>query len=325
MNRSLRIAAAAVCVIVNFGFGQKSFGYSTTLFNAFLQWADGQNVQVVTEGLLETPSYVRNDSSPAEIGWSDTLGRVRLVNTGPYSPTASFEVFYMNINSHTALLPSQLNDQSLVVGTPIGTFGGWGLAVAFGAGYAGNSPYNDPSAIYGLGQITASDTLSVEDSLYVSVSYNGNREFLPDVPLPTVEYVHLGDSLQWALGVAFESLRWQATKQLQISAEYDPLNEGFADVDYATLQWLHVYTRFETDSRAFHLSNYNANQRLFVSMNRVEGGFRIHALKDHLSVQLAGGYAFDQEFGQGYDSRDEHDFAQIANAPYADVQLQFNF
>jgi len=326
MNRPAGFALmTAASVIGIIGFEQKCSAYNSTLDNAMLEWTEGQNTQIFNDEFLETPSYLRNDSTPAEIGWSDTIGRVRLTDTGEYSPTVAFEAFYMNLNSHSPLLPRQLNDQSVAVGTPIGQFGDWGVSVAVGAGYAGNSPYNDSNAVYALAQITALDHLTADDQLYVSVDYDGNRDYLPDAPLPSVEFEHTGKTFQWTVGLPYESFHWQATSQLQISGEYDPVTDGFADVDYALLQWLHIYGHFESDSWFFHLSNYNPDQRFYMSLCRVEGGFRINTFNQHLSVQLSGGYAFDQEVGQGYDYRDEHNFGQVANAPYADMQIQFTF
>jgi hypothetical protein len=317
-------AIATMGLIATASFGQKCRADSTQ-DDSLMAWADSQNAQIFNDGFLEAPSHVRNDSSNAEVGWWDTSGRLRLMDTGEYSPTLAYESFYMNLNTHSPLLPHQLNDEAVSLGTPIGQFGAWGVSIALGAGYAGNSPYNDPSAIYGLAQITALDKISPEDSLYVSLNYNGNRTLMPDVPLPSVEFEHDGSTLQWTVGLPYESFNWQATSQLKISGEYDFITDGFADVDYAILQWLHLYTRFASDSWVFHTSYYNSDQRLFVNICRVEGGFRLYGFKNFLSIQMAGGYAFNQEFGQGFDDRDERNFAQIANAPYADIQLQLNF
>ena len=39
------------------------------------------------------------------------------------------------------------------LGMPVGQFGKWGVGIAIGAGYAGNSPYNDPRNLQPVAQI----------------------------------------------------------------------------------------------------------------------------------------------------------------------------
>ncbi len=288
-------------------------------------WAPGENVQSLNTGFIENKSWVRNDSSPAQISMLNFSGRLRLADTGRYSPTVAYDSTYIGLGTSTALLPRQLNDESVSVGTPIGQFGHWGVGVALGAGYAGNSPFNDASAIYGMARITVQRKLSKTTELDLALDYSGNRQFMPDVPLPSVEVQHHQKGLEYAFGFPYESINWNVLPRLWLKINYFPIDTGTAEADYTILHGLAAYTEFESDSWAFHVSSYQSNQRLFFTQCRVQAGVKLFTLHRHVNVNLGAGYAFNQAFSQGFDARDEQAVAQIANAAYVMLSLNAAF
>ena len=288
-------------------------------------WTSGDNVETWNQGFVENKSWVRNDSTPAQISMLDFSGRLRLADTGRYSPTVAYDSTYIGLGTSSALLPRQLNDQSMSLGIPIGQFGKWGVGIAIGAGYAGNSPYNDPSAIYGMARITAQHALWKNTELDLALDYSGNRQFMPDVPLPSVEVQHEQKDLEWTFGFPYEFVGWKALPRLWLHVDYFPIDSGRATADYSILKWLVAYTEFDSDSWAFHVSSYQSDQRLFFTQCRVQAGLKLFALHRDVSVNVGGGYAFNQSFSQGFDARNLQPVAQIANAAYVMINLNATF
>lgn len=288
-------------------------------------WPPGENIQSWNKGFIENKSWVRNDSSPAQISMLNFSGRLRLADTGRYSPTAAYDSTYIGLGAGTALLPRQLNDEAMSLGIPIGQFGQWGLGVAIGAGYAGNSPFNDPGAIYGMARVTVQHKLCKNTELDLALDYSGNRQFMPDVPLPSVEVQHHQKGLEYTFGFPYETIRWNALPRLWLNLDYFPIDTGTAAADYSILHWLAAYTEFESDSWAFHVSSYHADQRLFFTQCRVQAGFKLFTLHRDVNFNIGAGYAFNQTFSQGFDVRDQQAVAQIANAAYVMIGLNVGF
>ncbi|MHB1767245.1 MAG: hypothetical protein ACYCUV_05260 [Phycisphaerae bacterium] len=288
-------------------------------------WIPGDNVESLNQGFIENKSWVRNDSSPAQISMLDFSGRLRLADTGRYSPTVAYDSTYIGLGTSSALLPRQLNDEAMSLGIPIGQFGAWGVGIALGAGYAGNSPFNDPSAIYGMARITVQHKLWKHTELDMALDYSGNRQFMPDVPLPSVEVKHDQKALDWTVGFPYEAMRWNVLPRLWLNVNYFPIDSGTAAADYSILRWLVAYAEFDSDSWAFHVSSYQSDQRLFFTQCRVQTGFKLFSLHHDLRVDIGGGYAFNQAFSQGFDVRNELPVAQIANAAYVMVSLNASF
>ncbi|MGC8624699.1 MAG: hypothetical protein ACP5I8_12250 [Phycisphaerae bacterium] len=287
-------------------------------------WQPGDNADTWNQGLIENKSWVRNDSSPAQISMLDFSGRLRLADTGAYSPTVAYDSTYIGLGTNTALLPRQLNDEAMSIGMPLGRFGQWEVGIALGAGYAGNSPFNDPSAIYGMARMSVQHPLWKNTELDLALDYNGNRQFMPDVPLPSVEIEHHQKGLDWGVGT-FETIRYNVLPRLWLKVDYFPFYSGTAEADYTLLRRLTAYAGFYSDSWAFHVASYASDQRLFMTQCRVQTGFRIVTLRRHISINIGGGYAFNQTFSQGFDARDEQPVAQIANAAYVALNLVGKF
>ncbi len=290
--------------------------------NALLPWKDTY-MESSTWGLLENKSHIRNDGTPAQIGLVDSSGRVRLADTGQYSPTVAWDSLYMALNTHSSLLPQQLDQQAMALGIPLMQSGKWGFGAVVGAGYSGNSPYNQGQAVYGLADLTAQYQFNRHDSMVMTLNYNGNRSILPDIPLPGAEYIH--QTRRFTLGVGtYEYLDYKPIKRLDIQLMYFPTDTGRATVDYRLFHWMHLYGLFASQSWAFHVDYYSPDQRLFFNMCRVEAGVNLITCRD-FSFRIGGGYAFNQAFSQGYQSINETPVGQIANAPYISLAAKFRF
>lgn len=296
-----------------------------TQFNALNRWTGDQWLQSWNDTYLENSSYIRNDSTAAQIGYVNNGGRVRLANTGRYSPTIAFDSLWMPLNTHSKLLPRQLDSQAMSFGTPLGQIGKLGFGASIGVGYAGSTPYNDPNSIYGMFLLTSQYKFNPRDRVLVSLDYNGNRSILPDVPLPSIEYVHITPTLELIAGFPEIGAWWKPMPRLNLSIDYDIVDDGSAKVSYAVFPWLKAYSKFQVSSYSFHVDSYNADQRLFFTMSRIEAGIRLISFSKHASLTLGGGYAFNQAFNQGFDGRTTTPIGQIANAVYGRLEFNFSF
>lgn len=325
--KQMKIWTSAVVSVVALLAGVHSVRASSyeTQFDALNRWTGNEWYQSWNSVFLENSSHVRNDSAPAQIGWVHDGGRVRLANTGRYSPTIAYNSLWMPLNTNSKLLPRQLDSQSMSFGTPLGQIGKLGFGVAVGAGYAGSTPYNDPSSIYGMALITTQYKFNPRDRLLVSLDYNGNRNFMPDVPLPSVEYAHISHRFTFIAGFPEIGVDWRPISRLRLAVDYYIYDDGTAKASYAIFPWMHVYSSFDASSWSFHVDSYHSDQRLFFNMSRIEAGIKLINFSHRASLTVGGGYAFNQAFSQGFDGRDESPVGQIANALYARLQFNISF
>ncbi len=323
IKKTISTAAVALAVLGITSWARAS-SYETQ-YESLSSWTGNQWFESWNDTFLENGSYIRNDSSPAQIGWVHDGGRIRLANTGRYSPTIAYNSLWMPLNTNGRLLPRQLDSQSMSFGTPVGRIGKLGIGVSFGAGYAGSTPYNDPSSIYGMALITTQYKFNPRDRLLVSLDYNGNRGFMPDVPLPSIEYAHVSRKFTLIAGFPEIGLDWRPMPRLRLMLHYYIYDDGKARIRYALFPWMHLYSQFSASSWSFHVDRYNSDQRLFFTMSRVEAGIKLIDFSHHAKLTLGGGYAFNQAFSQGFDGRDESPVGQIANALYARLQFDISF
>src|SRR5690606_6423645 len=119
----------------------------------------------------------------------DARARAALSSTDPHL-RFGFDSTYINIRSGDAALPERLVDQSLAVGFGITEFNGWEVGAVVGGGYAGNNPYADSDALYGLASLIFSYKLDDTSSVQFIAEYDGNRTLWPDMPMPGIVYNH---------------------------------------------------------------------------------------------------------------------------------------
>ena len=129
-----------------------------------------------------------------------------------------------------------------------------------------------------------------------------------------------------AIGVPTAGVEWRPTDRFQLNLNYIlPLNFDFR----ATYQLIGdqengagVYASLSRSVSAFHWNAFSdGDDRIFFRQVRLEGGVN-YRLNDRLQLVLSGGYAFDQEFTFGFDTRDTETLADIGDTPYVRAQLE---
>ena len=271
--------------------------------------------------LEENKGWIRNDGRSSHVFWYDSFGRIRLNPKAKYAPTLGYRVMYIDLGTHDPLLPTQLTDQSLVLGMPVAHWRNWRLGVILGAGYAGNSPFGDTRAIYGIGHVQLAHTLNPHNQVYLTLDYYGHGALLPDVPLPGFGWRHHTHSLSFLVGFPTDNLKWRPAPRWLLNVSYEVPIDGTATLRYRLTKGLYAFGDFQNYLEGYQINTYPDNTRLFMEFCRVEGGLRlIH--EPWIDVSLAVGYAFNQEFMRGFDIRSLAPVAQMANQPYVAVELR---
>lgn len=255
-----------------------------------------------------------------------SVGRFRLNPGQLESPRVGYKFTYLDLDSSFGGLPDQLLDQSVAIGFPIAKFDEWILGASIGAGYAGDSFFGDGDAYYGLASLAAFKQLD-ETSVFVLVlDYDGNRTFLPDVPLPGVAYIkRIADKLELTAGAPFSSIRWKATDQLTIELGFYIPEDLRLDIGYEFIPHWTAFGRVRQQRDAFFIDGLVENHdRILFEQRRAEAGIRFEP-SDAFNADIALGYAWHGEFSEGFDSRDTNEIADISDEPYIRAGFELRY
>lgn len=256
-----------------------------------------------------------------------SYGRFRLIPGEIKSPRIGYDFTYLDLDTSFDGLPERLVDQSVAVGFPVAQVDDWIFGASVGVGYAGDGGFGDGDAWYGLASIAAFRQLNETSALVFILDYDGNRTFLPDVPLPGFAYVREMKErrLSMTLGLPLSSLRWEPTEQLTLEVAFFMPEDLRIDVGYELVEDVTIFGRLRQQAEGFFVDGLPENHdRILFVQRRAEAGVRYQP-HDAVRLDLAVGYAFSGEFNEGFDSRGPDEIADISDEPYvrAGVELRF--
>ncbi|MEM9416449.1 MAG: hypothetical protein AAGA29_13385 [Planctomycetota bacterium] len=295
-----------------------------------LPWQEGQTAQVAG-GV----SYQDTETDRADFDLDLTRfvgsGRFRLHPGSDYDPTLGLDYTYLDLNTSDPMLPTRLVDFSIAFGGQLGTTdfgldcGDWRVGYTVGIGYAGDVPFHDGDAWYGLGSLFAVKAIDRDTQWIVALQYDGNRSFLPDIPLPSVTYrARYNDELTYALGFPFSSITWKPDDRWTVMLRTALFISITARVEYTPSEGLVIYGTYEREVDAFQLDGDDSSRRLIFSQQRLEAGVQAR-LCENTTLTASVGYAFSQEFERGYDSRDTNTVRDLDDAVYVRVGVEVGF
>jgi len=293
-------------------------------------WAGDHQAQVKASAFY-TPTETEGAGTDVDLAIFDATGRVRLDPDDAYNPTIGFEYVRYNISSSDAALPDDLTDASIAFGGSFGdtdlgeTLGEWQLGYTLGVGYAGTTPFNDGDAWYGKADLFAVKAIDRDTRWLIGINYDGNRVFLPDVPLPAITYFsRLNDTTTYAIGIPFSRITWKPDEFWTVDIRSAVFFSFNGTVSYQATDDLKLFAAYVRRSDAFTLPGTLDNRRLLFSQQRLELGLT-YDLMANASLTLAGGYAFQQEFDFGYDTRDPAGLRDLDDSGYlrAGIELRF--
>jgi hypothetical protein len=285
----------------------------------------------------------------------EVTGRLRLTpgleerGIARAQPRAGFATRYLQLHTGDPSLPEEMFDGSVAVAMGVLSHEGWLGGISLGAGHAGAEFEEDANALYFQGNFAVGKTFDNGDAFGLVLDYNGNRTFMPDVPLPGFQYRKrfgiqrppapdqddqqarqaLEDydpaaapaRLVLALGFPFSGIEWRPTDRLTVEATYAIPQNLTARADYTLIgdpevSGAGIYASLSRTVTAVHWNELPGRDRLFFRQTQAEAGVNWR-LDDRLEVVIAGGWAFGQEFVTGWDTRNTDDVAEVEAAPYA--------
>jgi len=275
--------------------------------------------------LIDSGDVDRGGGDAGVFAW-DSHGRVKF-DREQREPNAvvGYRFLSVTVDADRGDLNGVYNDLAVVGGFQLGRWDDWKVGLIAGAGSANDNHWREGDAFYGIGALHVSRELSPGEQLHAGVSYDGNRSFLPDVPLPYVSYVNATDrNLVWVLGVPASSVTWRPGEAWTLNVRYTVPVDVAASVSYALTPKLSLFAQYEKKLDSFHEHDAaREDYRIFYERSIASVGVRYaHSLAD---VSLGVGYAFKQEFSRGWDVRDADNFADIDGAPLLMLSVRGTF
>lgn len=269
-------------------------------------WADKpQYASTYDEPMFIFGGHTKGDDEDIDILYYDSFGRVKFDRDNP-EPNfwLGYRAMTIGIGGDQPGLPGDLNDISLAAAFRLGDGSGeWQLSIAGGAGTANDGHWGNSDAIYGIATINAAHRIDDRSALNIGINYNGNRTFLPDVPLPYLVYQHRSSkSFAYSLGVPTSGVTWSPTNDLTFHASYTVPTTILASVTYGLNKEWSIFGEYTQTLDGFYVED-QGDTRLFYEKSILAAGVRwIH--EPLIDIRGGLGYAFDQRFSRGWDVRD---------------------
>jgi len=247
--------------------------------------------------------------------------------TGPM--TIGFESHTLNLDTTSGVLPRQLNDQSVALGYDWGDFsfqraGTWSIKTIAGVGFAGNKAYQDSDGLYLRGDIIGIKKIDAHQQWQISLNYDGNRSFVPDLPIPTVSYLYFDQHIQYMIGLPYSSITYHFNEKTQVHASSLLFTSLNLRLEHRFHSKFSAYASYTSDTRMFMIKAPTGRDRISFEQTRVEIGIN-HKMADQISLNLAYGYAFNQTFEQGYDAQDLDPITDLDDEHYLKIGFEIGF
>ena len=298
-------------------------------------WRPNELAQTYDHIIVEPAGNVNSapeDANSSGVFWWDSYGRVRFNRKDDGGPFVAYRFLAIDAGTDSRFIRSTMDDFELALGAHLGDWAGWNWSTVLGIGYSSTQPFVNSSGIFGIGHILAERPLSPNDSLVLSVDYEGNSSLLPDVPLPGFAWRHRTDdnTLYTMLGYPMSKVVWKPTPPLEITAMYTVPYTADVDVEYRVHPHFGLYADAANFFQGFVTARSNGQpsgdvtNRQFYQMRRVEAGVRI-IFDPWVDAGIGVGYAFDQGFSTGYDVTNLQPIGHISNEPYLSIVLRGTF
>ena len=288
-------------------------------------WRGEQYTETKVTSMIFASSETETVNGDFDLRLYEGAGRARFDNTTDHGLAIGFDLIYMDIDSNDPRLPDQLSQQRLGAGLRLGEWEDWVFDIVAGVGFAGDSPYGDGDAWYGHATGVATYKVDEKTSWVVMLNYDGNRAIFPDIPLPAVAYrVQHSETLVYQIGLPVSTLYWRPYDPLVINATFaPPYNINLQVFFFVSREW-RLFAAFKNEFNAFHVDGSYENDRLFFQQRRAEGGIKWVPC-NHIDFEVAGGFAFDQEFSTGYHALDTNDEFEVDDTPYIRAAVKVKF
>jgi hypothetical protein len=234
MSLDIRRAAAVALLLMLFSLTQSAFA-QTGPDLLIKPWPDkGQISQGTADAYFFDAGHVLDTGESFRLSEYESEGRFRIIPGNEISPRIGYDFNYLDNHTNNPRIPRQLTNDSLAFGTGVAKWGdGWVAGVTLGVGYAGAHAFDVGKGWYGKADIVIAKEINDTDALGIILDYDGDRPYLPDVPLPGFGYSHRFDPrLKVVLGLPFISVDWKPIDQFQLNADLSVIGTIKASAAY---------------------------------------------------------------------------------------------
>jgi hypothetical protein len=314
------LAVAIVFLLPSRGFAQTD---PTLLVKP---WQTGQAFDASVDAVIESSAPSReNHQNSIGLSSYQSTGRWRVLPDQKATPRLGYDVTYFNIAGGDPALPHHLWEGTVGFAQPVAEINNWFVVLNGAVGYAGESPFSDPHAVFFTGNVIVGREFSKDRALVVALNYDGNRTFLPDVPIPGFAFAdRYNEHLTYVIGLPLNSITYEPVSGLQVDVGWELLETFSGRVGWEFKKHYLVYTSYTDRLTPFHLSNLPEDRRLFLQEHRAEVGFRWNPT-ELIRLSVGGGWAFGQEFSTGFDLRGTNPVRHLRDGPYGKVLLEIGF
>ncbi|HMO26362.1 MAG TPA: hypothetical protein PKB10_08830 [Tepidisphaeraceae bacterium] len=322
INRKSSICAAAVLGVSSVAMAQTG---PELLISPF---RPNTSFELTAGALYGFDTETDNADADFQMTYLEARGRAMLDRGHIARPVGGFDLRTIRLDTDDPALPSTMGDYSVGVGFGILSEAGWTGGLTLALGYAATAPFGDGDGYYGKATIV----FGKEDvwdgwALGIALSYDGNRSILPDVPLPgfvlSKRFPEYDSVIR--LGLPVSGILWTPDPKWEIQLDYVLPDFLDARVTYFASEQVGLYIAVSSRTDAFKYDALEDNlDRLIFTQKRAELGLTWRPM-ENCDVVLAGGYAFDQEFTAGFDTRNDDKIAEIDDAPYARLEINLRF
>jgi hypothetical protein len=250
------------------------------------------------------------------------LGGYRLQPGNVGSTRIGFDVLDYDVVGHDPVLPRNLMDAKLGFVQPITTVNDWFVVLTGTVGSASNEPFSDGSGVYGGGDVIIGHRFRKDDYLFIGIDYDGNRTFLPDTPIPGFAYAGTyNDYCTFVLGLPYSQVTFQPLTGLQVEAGFQLVSRFDANVGYQFSKHWALFGQYTDLLSPFHIDHTQPDSRIFFQTHEVEAGIRWNGPR-FTRFSISGGWAFGQEFSNGWDSRMTIPLRHVSDGPFARFKFE---
>ncbi|MDW8344356.1 MAG: hypothetical protein RMM51_07675 [Verrucomicrobiae bacterium] len=288
-------------------------------------WADVPHVwESKNKFGIQDRADTRNNTSAGIFSW-ESGGRLKFDADETLPGLAvGYRVVALGVDSSLAAIDGTFWDVSAGLGVRWPAWAnGWQFQTWLGGGTANDGDFSNGDGWYGLAVADFSYRWGDDAQVNVGLSYDGNRLFLPDFPLPYVAYRRtLSDELTAVLGLPVGGVVWRPADVWRFEVTYVLPTGIEARAGYRLTESWTVFVEYDSQAQAFAIEQLD-NRRLFFSVRRVLGG--VEWRTQRLRVSVGAGLAWDQEFERGFDVRELRTVTKVEDVPTLLVQLDARF
>lgn len=329
--RSISSANVALAIAVLAGLSGQAFGQTGPglLLSTF---PDGRNYVLDTGFTIQSTGEGDVGDRQFNLSILDASGRMKLdlddvapgINRA--QPRAGFNLIQYRVDDDSDTITGNLTDASVGFGMGLFANDKWLVGITLGVGYASTQAFGDGNGWYGKADLAVGYTINANESFGLVINYDGNRSFMPDVPLPGFVYRRkIDQTLRLGIGFPFSEVIYTPGEHWTFSLVYSIPDDFNLEAEYRVNSGFSIFGALTGRTNAFHSDQLDSgSDRIIFRQQRAELGVK-GIVNDRVSFVLAGGYAFGQQFEFGWDTRDSDELLEVSDEPFVRLAIEAKF